>query len=285
MGVVIVTYNPRKSLLKLIERVLLFAQFILIVDNGSSNTKILDLCENIPGVQIKYLRENTGVATALNLGMDKAISAGLKHVALFDQDSIPVKDYLEHIKMAYATWHGLKPVAVLGVNYTTEIGDNKLTGYAQTGKLLFANQTAITSGSIINCEAYENIGPFRDEFFIDHVDHEFCLRARAHGYEVLVVEACLISHMIGRVELIPIGRWNILLTNHSAERRYYQRRNFLFLLKEYWRTESIWCLQMFIKELLGGVTMLCEKDRFRKLGYSLWGLWDGIRGCCKHRLL
>lgn len=277
IAAIIVTYNPDDSIITLVRKVSSFARWVFIVDNGSSDKSPLSACDAIEGAKVIKLNANIGVAAALNHGIDLAIQHECRFTALFDQDSMPIDEYLEEIQSTSSTWQEEKSIALIGVNYATQVGNKTLHGFTLNNDiLLFETPTAITSGSLLCCKAFQQIGPFREEFFIDHVDHEYCLRARAKGYSILVVAKPLIQHMVGNVQLIPIGSRNILLTNHAPERRYYQRRNFIFLLKEFWRTEPKWCRELCIREFLGFITMLLEKDRFRKTQYSLLGLWDGL---------
>ena len=46
-------------------------------------------------------------------------------------------------------------------------------------------QYVITSGSFIPISIFNDVGFMREELFIDFVDIDWCLRARAKGYEIV----------------------------------------------------------------------------------------------------
>src|SRR6202044_2225279 len=94
-------------------------------------------------------------------------------------------------------------------------------------------KSVITSGSLIPLAVHAAVGAFRDEFFIDYVDSEYCFRARAQGYRVIRTTQPLMSHTIGaptRHSLLGLSKWT---TNHSPDRRYYIARNDTVMLREY----------------------------------------------------
>src|SRR4030095_5315976 len=65
-------------------------------------------------------------------------------------------------------------------------------------------RTVITSGTLLSLNAYDAIGRFRDDFFIDGIDHEYCLRARAKRYRILLMLAPLLVHSIGERKLVRV---------------------------------------------------------------------------------
>jgi rhamnosyltransferase len=69
---------------------------------------------------------------------------------------------------------------------------------ARAGRNWVEVPTLITVGSLISVAAFARIGPFREDFFVDYADIEFCLRARRSGYHVVQGVAPTIEHAIGR---------------------------------------------------------------------------------------
>ncbi len=55
-----------------------------------------------------------------------------------------------------------------------------------------------TSGSLVDLAAHAQIGPFRDDFFIDAVDLEWCFRAWARGWSCWMDPGTAIPHSVGR---------------------------------------------------------------------------------------
>jgi rhamnosyltransferase len=138
----------------------------------------------------------------------------------------------------------------------------------------------ITSGSLLPLAAYFAIGPFREEFFIDYVDEDYCLRAKAKGYRVIRSRKHLMSHAIGSPTLhanFGVRKWT---TNHSPDRRYYIARNNTVLLREYGNFPAgMWALKSLSRRLRQCKRIaLYESMKTRKIAAVLQGWWDGIRG-------
>jgi rhamnosyltransferase len=138
----------------------------------------------------------------------------------------------------------------------------------------------ITSGSFLPLSAYFAIGPFREEFFIDYVDEDYCLRAKAKGYRIIRSRKHLMSHAIGSPTLhekLGVKKWT---TNHSPDRRYYIARNNTVLLREYANFRAgMWALKSLSRCLRQCKRIaLYESMKTRKIAAVMQGWWDGIRG-------
>src|SRR5208337_1317621 len=111
-------------------------------------------------------------------------------------------------------------------------------------------ETVITSGSLIPLAAHADIGPFREEFFIDYVDSEYCCRARAKEYFVIKTRRPLMSHAIGawsRHSVLGMNKWT---SNHSPDRRYYIARNDTVMLREYGNyVLGLWALKSVLRRV------------------------------------
>jgi rhamnosyltransferase len=192
---------------------------------------------------------------------------------LLDQDSDLHDDMLTSLIEVRAAYPEPARVAVTGAGFGEE-------PHAAPGTLWQEVESVITSGSLIPLAAHAAVGPFRDEFFIDYVDSEYCFRARARGYRVIRTTKPLMSHTIGaptRHDLLGIARWT---TNHSPDRRYYIARNDTVMLREYggypfgsWALKSLGRRLRTCKRI-----MLYERSKARKIAAVSAGWWDGVRG-------
>jgi rhamnosyltransferase len=115
------------------------------------------------------------------------------------------------------------------------------------------------------------IGGFREDYFIDQVDHEFCLRARAHGHQVVISRKPVMAHSVGESGGVWMP-WLGVLPNHPPVRKYYIARNTVVTVKGYWRREPQWCLRRLARLLLGlGGMFFLEKQGFAKVrGIRRW---------------
>ena len=149
-----------------------------------------------------------GVASALNQGFRWALEHGYHKIISFDQDSCPAPGMLPAMLNIFSAHNSDGKIAVVA----PVIEDTKVKKRARflrpKGKVFFEwidcedsildNVTAvITSGALYDLKAYQQIGPFRDDFFIDYVDTEYCLRARQNGYKILVACNAFLEHRLG----------------------------------------------------------------------------------------
>jgi rhamnosyltransferase len=138
----------------------------------------------------------------------------------------------------------------------------------------------ITSGSLISLAAYTAIGPFREELFIDYVDMDYCLRARARGFRVIKTRTPLMTHAIGAYtqhRWLGKTKWT---TNHSPDRRYYIARNDTVMLREYGNYPAgLWRWKSFVRSFrLCKRIALYERMKLPKIMAVGQGWWHGVRG-------
>jgi rhamnosyltransferase len=134
----------------------------------------------------------------------------------------------------------------------------------------------MTSGCLLDLVAWQVVGPFRDDFFIDFVDNEYCLRLRREGYRVLRANRANLEHAVG-----DISRYGPLIaTNHSPLRRYYKTRNRLWVFREYlpdFPGHCLFDLVRLAKEI--GSILLFEVEKWAKLRM----MWRGFRDFRRER--
>jgi len=228
---------------------------------------------------------NRGVATALNQGLEYAWQIGCKWLLTLDQDT---RCYPEMVETLLRVHEACEPgAAVIGGNYFDPQSQRlKIAAGGETECL--EQKTVITSGSLVDVGVAREIGGFREDYFIDQVDHEFCLRVRAHGYRVVISRKPVMEHSVGSkggVRLPLLG----ILPNHPPLRKYYIARNTVVTVAKYWRREPDWCLRRSVRLLLGLLFMsTLEQQRFVKVHAFIAGMMDGIRqrmGSCERRWL
>lgn len=88
----------------------------------------------------------------------------------------------------------------------------------------------ISSGSLIDLDAYAEIGPFREDFFIDGIDIEWGFRARARGFHSVMAIREKMPHRLGR-GVLPIPLLNVRLTRQPLERIFTYARNQMLMMR------------------------------------------------------
>lgn len=230
--------------------------------------------------------KNFGLGKAYNLAADWARANGATHLLLLDQDSVPERDMVEKLGHAFAGTQGTAAAGPLWRDVRTGEAGHFVRLTRWGARKIRPDNDAITSvdflissGALISLKALELIGPFDEAFFIEHVDTDWCLRARAKRYTLLGVAGATLDHAFGEATLTaPLlggGRRYFL---YPAERQYYLVRNSIALWRRpYAPTEWI------MHDIRRTVALLCwhilfVPPRWMRLT-SVWrGICDGLRG-------
>ena len=280
---VIVTFFPDRDFPGRLDAILCQFDRALIVDNASEGES-LAMLEELSGTRDRLAMiwndHNAGVAYALNQGCRYALEQQYRWAVTFDQDTVADADYLESMIDAGSQLKDAR-VGVIGCNYY-EPNLGRVAVPNPSGLTREERAVVITSGSLLSLQAYQRVGGFRDDFFIDAVDEEYCLRCSAGGFTNFFVFAPLMVHSIGSMKdhfLFGCRALKFVLHHHPSWRMYYFVRNNLILYGTYlfhrpsWVVPAAWkrCIQV-------ALILLFEEDRLKKLRYALWGGWDSVTG-------
>jgi len=284
---VVVTYHPDPELPVRLRGILRQVGAVVIVDNGSGDAELKMLRELSadPLVTLVLNSDNLGIARALNVGIQRAAALGFAWVLLLDQDTSVDEDMVRTLIAVHAAFPDKDRLAVIGsgfrdVNRQPRGAGNAAHGGSREEAPWEDVECVITSGSLLPLAAHAAIGPFREEFFIDHVDIEYCFRARAKGFRVIKTRRSIMSHAIGATtehNWLWLNKWT---TNHSPDRRYYFARNDTVMLREYGHYMfGMWALKSLSRRIrMCKRIALYEQMKTRKMLAVAQGWWDGVRG-------
>lgn len=275
---IVVAYHPDEGFAARLDDLLLQVSALVVVDNTPSDARResihLSFADDKKLMLIEN-HENLGVGAALNQGLEQAAAWSCDWLLTMDQDSRCHADMVQNLLQVMTNC--VPTPKVIGSNYfdprngTTKIPTNR------PGEFL-DQKTVITSGSLVNVRFAKAIGGFRADYFIDQLDHEFCLRVRANGGRVVITSKPVMDHCVGE----DGGVWLPLLgylPNHAPLRKYYLARNSLVTIARYWRTEPDWCLRRALRFVLGLPLMaLLERQRLAKMRAFLAGILDSVGG-------
>ena len=130
----------------------------------------------------------------------------------------------------------------------------------------------INSMSVWRAEALQRIGPFNEGLAIDHVDTEYCLRARACGLHVHVHGSHEFPHAIGERRRYRFLGMEVQSGGHGPARRHLIGRNTRWLALQWlWREPAFaaLCLLRLSYEAIG-IAMVEDQA-----GAKLWALLRG----------
>lgn len=275
---IIVTWNSEKTVERGVASVASQVEEITIVDNGSE-PGTLALLENIQSRFQKVIllrnNENLGIAAALNKGVQYALERGYDWVLTMDDDSEPEPDMVQKMLEAYYSFgeQAREKIVILAPNYTI------LKGFVYRQGPPHIVPTAITSGQLVKTAVFEKVGRYKEELFVDGVDHEFCLRLLQFGFKTLLVPSAILKQRFGPKPVLKtfFGK-KIVAANHAPHRYYYIYRNSLYLYKNYFLVAPRWVVRnIFSIIFLIAKILLFEEQKFAKLAMICRGLWDGMR--------
>jgi rhamnosyltransferase len=135
----------------------------------------------------------------------------------------------------------------------------------------------INSMTVWRVQALRRIGSFHEGLAIDHVDTEYCLRARQAGLALYVNGAFEFAHAIGARRKYRLLGVELQAGGHSPQRRHMIARNTVWLARNWcWREPafSALCLARLAYEAVG-ITM-AEDRAATKLAALLRGAFSGL---------
>lgn len=187
---------------------------VLLVDNGSRGGEAESLRETFaaePRVEVVALPRNRGFAGGANEGVRRALAAGAAEVLLLNNDAILGEGALPRLRAALAA----DPRAAAATPLVLRDGDAGRVWFAG-GTIRPALGRVVHRGAgrdparlprgteeagfltfaavLLRARAWEAVGPLEEEFFAYGEDADWCLRARAAGWRLLLCSQAEARH-------------------------------------------------------------------------------------------
>lgn len=281
---IFVTYNPDNNFVENVFSILAQVSEVVIIDNASNidAQEILKDISKDKKVTLILNDRNCGIAYALNQGVKYAISHDYQWLLTFDQDSLASSNYLETLLSTYYSVDNRDSIAIVAPTYITNTGTvsfSRTLSPNSDSKAYSEIETTMTSGNLIATKVFDKVGFFNEDFFIDFVDHEYCLRLAKSGFRIVESHQALLQHALGASTKHSFLGLSIITTNHNAIRRYYKYRNMTTVLKKYFFNSlsiSFQILRAFLSEPLK--IILFEEDKCAKIKSMMRGITHGVKG-------
>ena len=292
VAALVITYFPDLGLAERLDRLLEQFPRVLVVDNGSAEAGLRQLEGHARRAGFGLVRNeaNLGIAAALNQGIRRLAEEGFGWVVTFDQDSTICPGFLLAMLATLNAQPDPKQIALIGANRIDPDNDIEhrwvrphriplLFERVPCTRATSGVTLVITSGTLTNIEAFNELGSFREDLFIDMVDFDYCLRGREKGYRILVCCEARLMHKVGEQTRRSVGGMMVSSTHHSPLRRYYLFRNSIHLIRGHGASHPHWLLYhlLALAEVVLGI-LLWEKDKAQKLRACFRGLADGLGG-------
>lgn len=275
IAAIIITYNPDKDFEDRLQNISKQVRFVIIVDNASEPDIISWMQMVVPSsTRVIQNTDNNGIAIALNQGVQTAISFGCDWVLTLDQDTVVDEDIVERLcKINRFAKLEYEKIGAIGANSRSPLSGKLYNNVLKSNRLWTEQIAIITSGCLLSVLAYQKVGLFREDFFIEGVDTEYCLRLRKYGYTILMSNNPLMTHAAGRMEEKRFWGRTILITNHTPYRYFLMIRNVLKILYKYGFREPVWSIKTLIALLKMVLKIIFfEEDKLRKI----WFIWKGL---------
>jgi rhamnosyltransferase len=236
VSAIIVSYNPDFEKLKNLCSILLGQNIeVLLIDNSEPST----FEYSVPTNNFKHfkLNQNIGIAAAQNIGLKYLYKTNFDAVIFFDQDTIISSDYLskmienlninEPLVLIPNCIDADDNFTIPSIQISTFIGYKK--NDIKSEDRLIATDIAISSGMLVTSSAMKIVGQMDEDYFIDYVDTDWCLRCKFMGVPIYINQNVTIKHSIGSKNF-KIGFLSFFV--HPPIRCYYQIRNTFLLMQK-----------------------------------------------------
>lgn len=269
VAAVVIFYNPDHSVLNNLNTYLNQVGRTFIIDNSDNplDDSLISEINSINNIEYISNRKNLGIAAALNIGVRKAISEGYSYILTMDQDGKAAPDLISKLLDVMTASDNIGIVAAEHMDPDL----HNLPRENITKEVLFT----MTNGNLLNLSAYQKSGEYLEELFIDHVDHEFCLRLNKNGFKIIKTNNTFIYHKLGKAVKKRILGINLYPTYHLPIRLYYRTRNRFYVNDLYKKIFPGYVKEdrrHMLREIFD--IILCEKDLFNKFKMILKGYGD-----------
>lgn len=287
---ILVLYRPCTDLVSRIPTLLSCLSCLCVVDNAEEGLDIA-LPKGVDASRVVLLTNHNvgGLAGAYNLAIERiqALSPDIEQVLYLDEDTdtAALADYLR----APSTWSSLaRPevaaIAPLYVERATGLPGAHIQLERFRYTVLPRDLTEphevtflINSMSLWKLAVLRRIGPYDTALAVDHVDTDYCLRAKLNGYRLVLDPTVRFLHSIGKRRAYRFLGRTLQSGGHGPARRFAIGRNTVWLAKRYGRDfPAFWvlCAGRIVYECLG--ILLAEDHSRLKLSAFIGGILMGI---------
>jgi len=271
---IVTAYHPDGRLAQVVESALGTCALVVVADNTPADNA--SAAEKLDHPRVRVLRSgrNLGLAAALNLGL-REVPPDAGAVLFLDQDSILPADLVAELARHLAD----PGVGVVGPAPV----DAEKGGQYETLSVLHGDvsdrYSVITSGMLVRRSCFETVPAFREDFFVDCVDIDFCLRLRRAGVRIVRDKHLLLPHSIGDGRDHRLLFATVRVLHYAAWRHYWVARNGMVLTREHGRKLPGFALinALFMARWLAA-TAVFEPRRRTHVPAILKGLRDGLTG-------
>lgn len=280
----IISYNTGEDIKSTIDAIKDQVAKLLLIDNGSDEktiTILKDYETQNSNIELILNESNLGIAAALNIAARYAVANSYSWLLTLDDDSTASDSMVEALlKTASKVYNNL------GIISPKQWERDRASELSYDMEEIREVTIDMTSGNLVNCEVFKTVGFYNEDFFIDFVDHEFCLRLIQNNYKIIKANNIILWHSLGESKTLKLFGKELTVTNHSPVRRYYITRNRLYCWNSFKADFPSWVKEdkgRFRNETIK--ILLYEDKKIKKLKMIYKGILDyknGISGSLKY---
>ncbi|MFC1711917.1 glycosyltransferase family 2 protein [Patescibacteria group bacterium] len=264
--IIIVNYNGDPYILECLKSLYKsdisnFKVDILIVDNKSSDNSIEKIKTQFPKVKIVKNQKNLGFAAACNRGIKISLQSKAQFIFLLNPDTVVEKKLVKPLIETAKKENKIGIISPLLKDkyrdkdvYTTGLEFNKIIGktshkhYKDRPKNIIYEDLVSGCAMFIKTEVFNKIGFFDERFFMYFEDSDFCLRAKAAGFKIVLEPQVVVNHEISK----STGK------KSKSKAKNLIKSNLIFILKHttwyFWPLSFIYLLALFFKLCLSFIS-------------------------------
>lgn len=277
---IVVLYNPNDEVLTNIDSYIEEIEQLYVLDNSTQyNQKLIDKIKENSKCKYMSMNGNKGLAGALNIGCHMAYEQGFDYILTMDQDSCFKEGAVS--RLIEKAEQGTEKLGIVAPNVTSvypdaQTGERKVAYVLQEETGEYDQTWVMTSGSLMNLAAFEEVGGFDEDFFIAHIDVDFGIRLTLAGYETKMLGDAMIYQRFGHSMPKKILWKTVYPWYEAPERTYYLFRNHTYMMKKYGKKIKPLVHVSLANHLIK--ILLFENKKWQKVKCAWLGYMDGRRG-------
>lgn len=255
---VIVLYKPKENELENILTYIDNVDKCLIIDNSEiDNTAMIEkvLFRYLKKIDYQLEEKNIGLCAALNKGLWYASLHKYDWILTMNSDSSFANDIITVYKK-YLASHSIDNILLLAPQYNFDRHHVKPKDYYKDVTWV------MMSGNMVSVSNAIKIGTYKEEFFVDGLDCEFCLRGKKNGLRIIECGNAILNHMPAETKILKIFGFNFKYGIASPLRYYYQSRSTWWIFRKY---HSVSMIKIMIVKFLKIVLLFNRKKEYLQM--------------------
>ncbi len=295
LGLIVLFKPDPKQLMVNISSVVTQVEKLLILDNTPDQSNESSYKENIENAQLAYPNKivykknntNLGLPPNYNFAIEFGRKNNMKFLLLLDQDSNTPENTVTKLLSDYQSLSkSFKVGAVCALNEEKidVANENYLWDFYRRKGMYNSGGIreivlAMNSGFMAPISVYTEIGGYDENYFLDCVDQEMCLRMISCGYKIFKSEQAVIGHFEGELIFGNFLGIKFPVIRQTPKRYYYISRGTFQLLIKYWRKFPSISIFLFLSLIGRNMRIIgFPNNRVRSWFYTSLGVIHFFRG-------